>query len=361
MDRSTVYQSLKRFIPFRSRLFFARERWRRAAALRRARRGAEEVIQRAKQLRATDPSRPICGILLVEHMGDIIACEPVTRWARKRYPTSRIVWVTKPAYAELLTSHPDIEAVLTVRSLASVPAIVQSGVFDATIDLHVNSRATDIEDVRYTKTWGNPAIDTTTYLRERSLIGALSKAAGIEELSGEASLHIPPAAKETIDRLNLPASFVVVHTTSNDPARDWTTEAWQELAAYIVDAGLHVIEVGTDSRLAASSGVTSYCGRLRVIESAELIRRARFFIGIDSGPAHMANVWHTPSLILLSRFHGHDWRPYEGFFVQQSERVLLRHTGHLASLSVSHVIDRLRHDEDWMHITGAISARRLIL
>lgn len=352
MDRPTILQSLKRFVPFRYRLFQARERWRRSAALKRVRRDAQAVISRAKQWRAADPTRPVCGILLVEHMGDIIACEPVVRWARERYPAARVVWITKPLYAELLRAHPQLDAVWTVRSLASVPMIVQSGAFEPAIDLHVSQRPTGIDGVRYVKSWGNPAIDTTTYLCERSLIAAFSKAAGIEELSGEAVMHVPSETKASVDRLNLPPRFVAIHAASNDAARDWSPDAWSELVGYIVDAGLSVVEVGLETRLPARPLVSSFCGQLSLLQTSELIRRSSFFVGVDSGPAHMANAWHTPSLILLSRFHGHDWRPYEGFFAEHSDRLLLRHPGPLSTLAAGQVIDHLRADPDWLRLVG---------
>ncbi|HEV8448926.1 MAG TPA: glycosyltransferase family 9 protein [Gemmatimonadaceae bacterium] len=345
--------SLKRFIPFRARLFEAREALRRFAAIRRARGEARSVIQQVRRLREREPSRPICGILLAEHMGDIIACEPVVAWARQRHTGARIVWIVKPAYAELVTTHPGIDQVFTIRSLASLTPIIQSAVFDQTIDLHVNNRPTGIDGVRHLKTWGDPTIDTRTYVRERSLIGAFSKAAGIEELSGEATIHLPPSVRESVDRLHLPSRFVAIHAASNDPDRDWMASAWTDLVGYIESCGVSVVEVGLDAKLPPGRFVSSLCGRLTLLQTADVIRRAGFFIGIDSGPAHMANAWHTPSLILLSRFKGHDWRPYEGFFVQRTERVLLRHPGPLATLTASQVIERLRADEDWLRLAGA--------
>ena len=345
--------ALKRSIALRTRLVLARERLRRYAAMRPARVDARSVVGRVGILRAREPGRQICCILLVEHMGDIIACEPIVEWTRDRYPGSRIAWVVRPEYAELLTSHPAIDDVMTVRSLAAVAPIVRSGAFDVAIDLHVNDKPTGIDGVRHLKSWGNPAIDARTYVRERSLLAALSKAAGIGEVSGEAVLYLPPLTVESVDDLLLPTRFAVIHAASNDPDRDWSPEGWSALVDYAVGYGIHIVEVGLESRLPVRPLVSSLCGRLSMAQTAEVIRRAAFFIGLDSGPAHMANVWHTPSLILLSRFKGHDWRPHEGFFGDRSEKVLLGHPGPLNTLTASKVIDRLQADEDWLRLAVA--------
>ena len=43
------------------------------------------------------------------------------------------------------------------------------------------------------------------------------------------------------------------------------------------------------------------CGQTGIAESAEIIRRATLFIGIDSGPSHLANAVKTPGVILFDR------------------------------------------------------------
>ena len=55
-----------------------------------------------------------------------------------------------------------------------------------------------------------------------------------------------------------------------------------------------------------------------VAESAEIIRRAALFIGIDSGPAHLADAVKTPGVILLGRYLTWDYyMPYTGFYAER--------------------------------------------
>jgi heptosyltransferase-3 len=123
---------------------------------------------------------------------------------------------------------------------------------------------------------------------------------------------------------------------------------------YVVgECGLPVVEVGLQPALAMREPmVTSLAGQLSIMETAEVIRRASFLIGVDSGPAHMANAWRRPSLILLGRFRGHDWLPYEGFFMEHSSERLLRHHEELATLSAARVIERLKLDDEWARLVN---------
>src|SRR5258708_17035139 len=50
--------------------------------------------------------RPAVAIALIEHMGDIVAAEPIARLARQRFPGARIYCITRPAYASLPATYP---------------------------------------------------------------------------------------------------------------------------------------------------------------------------------------------------------------------------------------------------------------
>src|ERR1700679_72269 len=73
---------------------------------------------------------PTMAIALVEHMGDIVAAEPIARAARQRFPRHRIIWLAKPAYAELVASYPAVDRVLTVRCLTETMLLNAAGVLD---------------------------------------------------------------------------------------------------------------------------------------------------------------------------------------------------------------------------------------
>ena len=312
---------------------------------RAAGREARSVIRQIRDLKAAHPGRTLCGILLVEHIGDIIACEPVVGWVRETIPDAFVVWVVRDVFRELVDHHPGVDAILTVSSLALVAPVVRSAAFDVCFDLHVNRKPTGRKNLDHVKTWGDPRVDGFSYFRHGTILRAFSTAAGIvPALSGTSRLYVPPEVVRQVDAVGLPARFVAIHTLSNDAAKNWTPEAWSRVVRHILDAWrLPVVEVGLAPTIPCRDGrFVSLCGRLSVLETAEVIRRAAFFIGVDSAGAHMANVWRIPSLLLFGQYKGERaWTPYEGFFAEEPDRWILRHDGPLAGQSAERVIERL--------------------
>ncbi len=107
-----------------------------------------------------------------------------------------------------------------------------------------------------------------------------------------------------VDRLELPDSYVCIQTASEAGLRDWQPTHWNRLIDHIIGVhGLCVVEFGLRSPLGRNDdeNYSNVCVRAGIAESAEILRRAALFIGIDSGPAHLANTVKTPGGILLGR------------------------------------------------------------
>ena len=72
-----------------------------------------------------------------------------------------------------------------------------------------------------------------------------------------------------------------------------------------VEIGKRIMELTDSAR------VTNQMGKLTLAESAELIRRARMFVGLDSGPMHIASLYDVPSVAIFpSIVPLHFWRPW---------------------------------------------------
>jgi ADP-heptose:LPS heptosyltransferase len=51
--------------------------------------------------------RIIVGLL--EHMGDIVACEPVARYLKFNHPKAHLAWAVRLEFRELIDTNPFIE------------------------------------------------------------------------------------------------------------------------------------------------------------------------------------------------------------------------------------------------------------
>ena len=291
--------------------------------------------------RILDRRRPV-SIALVEHLGDIVAGEPVARYARRRFPSAPLLWFVRAPYAEIPRSFPEVDDVVTVRCLTEWMLLRGAGLAGDVLDLHISGRYCPKCSIPLAKSGAAGAMTPETYYDFGNLLGVECQSAGIEPIAESPVLHPGAPAMRKADGLSLPERFVVIHCASNEVQRDWPTEEWHRLLQHLGEVlGFDVIEVGLSPR-AVKPGVArqrSLCGQLSILETAEVIRRARLFIGIDSGPAHLANAVGTPGVILLGRYRSFvRYTPYSGRYADGSGADLVRASGPVAGLLVEAVM-----------------------
>ncbi len=287
------------------------------------------------------PEQEMIAIGLIEHFGDIIACEPVARYIRQQHPEAYIIWIVRAGFRDLVESHPAINRVFIVSSIAQYSRLLDKAPFDRIIDLHVNQKPCDKFGVTHFNPRGNTSIDFRNYYFHGSLLQAFSKAAGIPELSDGPRVHLPKQNYRRVDDIAGSGPFIVVHPLSNQTVRDWTTDKWIELLRYCTTTfDARVVEVGLRPLLSPLfPGLVDACGKLSLVELGDLIRRSSGFVGIDSGPAHFANAFARPSIILLGHFYAFArYMPYTGFFSEHSARMLIHWDGPVAAIPASRVI-----------------------
>src|SRR5690606_26937399 len=115
-------------------------------------------------------------------------------------------------------------------------------------------------------------------------------------------LYIQDEHRQMVDSLNLPDNYIVFHGKSNYHEKDWPAENWQKLIHWLTETrGYQVVEIGLESVIPdfKSANYRSLCGRLSILETAEVIKRGKYFIGLDSGPSHLANATGTFGFILM--------------------------------------------------------------
>jgi ADP-heptose:LPS heptosyltransferase len=302
---------------------------------------------------------------LIEHMGDIVACEPVSRYIRHKYPDAKISWAVLGAYKELIDTNPNIDETIILECLTDWIKLSKHSKANSQIkivDLHVNYRICSHCRVPLIKEEGNLFINAFEWLDYGALLEAFSMGAGLPKLSAQPRVYLNEQHRTFVDELQLPAQYCVIHRESNESSKDWPIEQWRQFAQWFEKTiGLAIVEVGT-----VKNGETSpFIGksldlrnRTSILQTAEVIRRARFFIGVDSGPAHLANAVQTPGVILLGK-HGvfRQYIPYTAYYASSAPEVKIvrnltgparlvpMHEVTEAVKYVAHTLDaRLAHD-----------------
>jgi len=287
--------------------------------------------------------RRLVIISLIEHVGDIVACEPVARHVRRTQSDAFILWCLRAPYRELVENNPNVDGVMIVDCLTEWILLRKSRVLGEFIDLHPKERLCAVCGMTLKKTEGDPAIDVYNYYNHGNLLQAFTRSAGLTsfEISGP-QLHVPVSAVKAVDSLHLPEKFAVFHARSSTVARDWDDGKWAVLLEKIRNRhGIFTIEIGLSAAApSASSLYRSLCGQISLIELAEVIRRATVFIGVDSGPAHIANAVGTPGVILLGSYLSfRRYLPYSGGYADGSRAKLVYVDGPVKNITVESVYD----------------------
>ncbi len=279
---------------------------------------------------------------LVEHLGDIVAAEPVARAIRRDHPGASLRWFVRAPYAAVPARFPAIDRVVTVGCLTEWMLLRASGLAGEAIDLHINGRYCPKCSVPIGKGGVAAQIGPETYYRFGNLLRVQCLSAGLAPIEDGPVLDPGPDAERRADGLGLPERFVVIHCASNEEARDWMVAKWRALVDHItLRLGLDVVEVGTVARVIVTNAgrERTLCGDLSILETAAVIRRSALLIGIDSGPAHIANAVGARGVILLGHYRGFErYMPYSGAYANGRLAELVRAEGPAATLTVETVV-----------------------
>lgn len=131
--------------------------------------------------------------------------------------------------------------------------------------------------------------------------------------------------------------YVVLHPYPMYAYKQWQLEGWVDLIRWMHAHGFAVSLSGGPAeaereyakRIAAHFGgaVRNLVGMLSFAESAELIRRARLFVGPDTGATHVAAATGTPTIALFGPSDPVRWGPWPKGWPANTQPWTLRGSG----------------------------------
>ena len=193
------------------------------------------------------------------------------------------------------------------------------------------------------------------YFNHGNILGVFAKVAGLPVTNEPPKIYIPDLIEKKIEKLNFPFKTIVIHCHSNYSPKDWQVYFWEKLVLdLLISFDYGVIEIGLESNLkVCHSGYYNFCGKLTLLETAEIIRKADFFIGIDSGPAHFANAVNTFGFLLFGKLGDFkNYMPYSGEYEAKSNVKFIVKNGQPCS--------DLEYDEVWKVVFENINRKKLV-
>ncbi len=291
-------------------------------------------------------------VIKLRYLGDVLLTTPVFDALRFRFPQAFLAAVVNKGTEDMLTGNPAINKIFTVERDSNFLSDLQkqfrlikeirNDKFDMALDLTWNERAAVLA-------WLSGAKRRLSYKIERKKDLNLSLLF-TDLVEVEKNLHIVkkhlemakalecflPPAKPTIywspqDQStceailknngvsdNLP--YVVLHPSSNALYKVWTAEGYAAICDYLFEkrAIRTILICGKDAEelrlnraicALAKSHPLNLGGQLSLKQTAVLLSKAALFIGIDSGPMHMATAVNTPVAAIFGPSRAWRWGP----------------------------------------------------
>lgn len=256
-------------------------------------------------------------IVLCNQMGDLVAAEPAARNCKRDGELT--AWVVCSDFAPLVRHLPYIDATVEITCPSEWILLERLIVGVKITNLHIDQHPCNWFGLHISNKTAFD-IDFDNYYRRGNLLHAFS-CQGLGVAIDERPRLACRQDSENALRSRLPSydqllasNFAAVNLTSTDASRSISREQAQALVKYVRElCSIPIVEFGLNPLLDEDQDTVSLGGALELDLQATLLSSASFFVGVDSGFAHIANAAEIESLILMGRYrHFVNHMPYSG-------------------------------------------------
>ncbi|ACL39875.1 glycosyl transferase family 9 [Pseudarthrobacter chlorophenolicus A6] len=275
--------------------------------------------------------RPELLVLRALKLGDLLVAVPALKAIRRAFPEHRLRYAAQGWLSEALGLVGGYE-LLPTHGLDQ-PLALGPGVVDVAVNLHGNGpeSAGRIEALKARRTiayrGGNlEGPPWRPELHERDRWAHLLSWHGIDADPTDLRLERPRVP-------NPVPGATVVHVGAAYGSRLWPAERFAAVAAELARAGHRVVFTGGEGekdrayavcRLAGLTADTVLAGSLGLAGFAAVIAGARVVVSADTGAAHLASAYGTPSVVLFGPAPPEIWGPPPGPHVVLTQAGLRR-------------------------------------
>ena len=319
-------------------------------------------------------------IIKPSSLGDIVHTLPVAHAIKRCFPHSSIGWIAHHTFAPLLQADDSIDVVYpiqipstsdpqagrwawlkafkaTVSTLHKLHREFQQKPYDLILDLHASfrsgllgrtnpsgrrvgfSRAKElntffqehlIDIPETTEHAQDKNLLFCTYLGIRAADEDFHLCTGEEDRQAVRQFLQPYTAAEATD--TKPSPLIYANPAARWQTKFWPIEHWAVLTDKMQEQGVPVVFGGSPqdteyiasiARLMKTDPIIA-AGRLTLPQSAALIQHASLYIGLDSGPMHIAALARTPVVALFGPTHPKKVGPYNLMSLDGSEHRIVR-------------------------------------
>ncbi len=269
-------------------------------------------------------------VLRFSAAGDVVLTAPALATLRQAWPSTRIVFAVKHAFAGLLQANPYVDEVVALspgEGVLSFGKRLQALAPEAILDLHDKARSRALamllsrsrRVVWHKRSWREELPVRWGLKPYRAKLPIIARYhAAVEELVGaqlpaaELRYFVAAQTQQEADALLTAAGVDLDRPILGmAPGANWATKMWPQerfaaLAKLALGSGMQVVLTGS----AAEQGITrdiaslapsawDMAGRVSLTALGGLITRCSAFVANDSGPMHIARALGVPTLAIF--------------------------------------------------------------
>ena len=254
-------------------------------------------------------------IIRFSSIGDIVLTSPVARCLKIQFPEAEIHYLTKKRNADLLLANPYIDKIQILdNSLTETIEELKKEKYDYIIDLHHNLRSLRVKVGLGIKSFSFNKLNINKFLLTSFKIHTMPDGHIVDR--NLATLHyfnvtndgkgldhfIPP--EDEIEMAQLPDPFRNGYIALVLAGTYKTKKVPAEKYSQLITGNYPCILLGGKSEHALASAimdwkignVLDFTGKLRINQSASLVKNARLVISNDTGLMHIAAAYHKKIL-----------------------------------------------------------------
>lgn len=290
-------------------------------------------------------------IIKPSSLGDVVHALPLVHAIKRVYPGSYIGWVVQKSFAGILENDPDIDELIPISipstsdpnatwrsyffsaaalltTLRRFRSTFRSGPYDISLDLHASFRSglmclmnpdasrVGFSDARELNTLFQGILVTCCEHEVHAVDKNMSFARylGIKPLPDDYRLEVGTRSRESAatflgsNGVSESDAIVYVNPCGRWTTKLWNVRSWARVSRLLAEQeGLRVVLGGAPEDLPylrkihelSGSVCLISAGRLNLAESAALLEQSSIYVGVDSGPMHIASFVKTPAVALF--------------------------------------------------------------
>ncbi|EKD49665.1 MAG: hypothetical protein ACD_63C00076G0003 [uncultured bacterium] len=291
-------------------------------------------------------------VLSLDEIGDTLLATPALKYLRDAFPKAKIFVACRDRVCEVLDGNTNVDEILKMdmprmgvpslksykRDFYRVESVIRQiykKTDDVDFDLGIDLKA-DIRTIKILKDLKIPvrvsqAIrsggfwlthvapylgETHEVIRKLSIVNFIKKIKDKSYLKQKMKIFVSDKDRKkaqvvlATNGLERGKQYVVMHAFAGWRPKEWPKDRFAKLADYIREKyDLRTVLVGTEEEAdgileiqdLAKSVPLNVAGQTTVKETAAIIEGAKFFVGNDSGPMHIASAVQTPTVALFGQ------------------------------------------------------------